>query len=206
MISDRRRFGDRGEDALVLAVAAAARAGVDLVQVRERDLDGRALVRLVSRCVEAARGTRTRVLVNDRIDVALAAGASGVHLRGDSVPAPRVRAITPPAFVIGRSVHSVDESRRVTEDGGLDYLMFGTVFATSSKPGVEAAGVATLHEVSAGTPLPVLAVGGITEATACDLQRTGAAGIAAIGLFADTALADMAAMIARVARAFEGNG
>src|SRR5262245_39608437 len=126
MISDRRRFGDRGEDALVLAVAAAARAGVGLVQVRGRALDGRALVRLVSRCVEAARGTRTRVLVNDRIDVALAAGASGVHLRGDSVPAPRVRAITPPAFVIGRSVHSVDESRRVADEGGLDYLMFGT--------------------------------------------------------------------------------
>ncbi|HKE88233.1 MAG TPA: thiamine phosphate synthase [Vicinamibacterales bacterium] len=206
MISDRRRFGNHGEDALVLAVGAAARAGVDLVQVRERDLDGRALVRLVSRCVEAARGTRTRVLVNDRIDVALAAGAGGVHLRGDSVPASRVRAMTPPAFVIGRSVHSVDESRRATEDGGLDYLMFGTVFATSSKPGVEAAGVASLREVSAGTPLPVLAVGGITEATACDLQRTGAAGIAAIGLFADAALADMAATIARVARAFEGNG
>jgi len=206
MISDRRRFGDRGGHALVFAVGAAAKAGIDLVQVRESDLEGGALVRLVTRCVEAARGSRTRVLVNDRVDVALAAGASGVHLRGDSVPASRVRAIAPPAFLIGRSVHSVDESRRVADDGGLDYLMFGSVFATASKPGVAPAGLQALCEVAAATTLPVLAVGGITETTARDLRRTGAAGFAAIGLFAEADRADFSDRMTRVSRAFQGNG
>ena len=205
MVSDRRRFGDRGEDALVLAVAAAATAGVDLVQVRERDLDGRALVRLVTRCVEASRHTRARVLVNDRVDVALAAGAHGVHLRGDSVAAARVRAIVPPGFLIGRSVHSVNEAVRACEDGGLDYLMCGAVFPTSSKPGSDPAGLDTLSDVARASSLPVLAIGGITEDTARDLARTGAAGIAAIGLFADAATADLAATIARVSRVFQGD-
>src|SRR5215510_12707756 len=144
MISDRRRFRGSGlgpdpgqaEDALVASVEAAARAGIDLVQVRERDLDGGALVRLVARCLDASRHTHTRVLVNDRVDVAMAAGAHGVHLRGDSVPAPRVRAIVPPGFLIGRSIHSREEAARVSVEGGLDYLMFGTVFSTTSKPDV----------------------------------------------------------------------
>src|SRR5688572_7868800 len=87
MITDRSRLGAGWEDALVARVAAAARDGVDLVQVRERDLDARVLTRVVERCVAAVARTRTRVLVNDRVDVALAAGAHGVHLRGDSMPA-----------------------------------------------------------------------------------------------------------------------
>src|SRR5262245_50581671 len=157
MISDRRRFADRGEDALVATVASAASAGVDLIQIRERDLDARALTRLVTRCLDATRRTRARVLVNARDDVALTAGAHGVHLRGDSMPASRVRAIVPVGFMIGRSVHDVDEAVRVTEDGGLDYLMFGAVFSTASKPGVTAAGIRVLTEVVESTTLPVLA-------------------------------------------------
>ena len=105
------------------------------------------------------------MLVNDRIDVALAAGAHGVHLRGDSLPAARARLMVPPAFIIGRSVHSREEAMRAQDGGGLDYLVFGTVFKTDSKPGLGVAGLDALSEVAAATRLPVLAIGGMTPAT-----------------------------------------
>jgi len=187
MVTDRHRLDPfRGEDALVRCVAAAARAGVDLVQVRERDLEGGALTRLVLRCVEAVAGTRSRVLVNDRLDVALAAGAHGVHLPGHGFSAARARAIVPPGFLIGRSVHHAGEAARVAEEGGVDYLVFGTVFPTSSKAGVAPAGVSGLAAAVAAVRLPVLAIGGITVERAREIGRAGAAGVAAIGMFAET--------------------
>jgi thiamine-phosphate pyrophosphorylase len=139
----------------------------------------------VTRCLSAVSGTRTRVLVNDRLDVALTAGAHGVHLRSDSMPASRVRSVAPIGFLIGRSVHSVTEAVKVCADGGLDYLLFGAVFATESKPGQPPAGVKTLAEVSAAVSIPVLGVGGISRQTAPKLVGTGCAGFAAIGWFAD---------------------
>jgi thiamine-phosphate diphosphorylase len=187
----------------VASVAAAARAGIDLVQVRERDLDGGTLVRLVARCLDALRHTRTRVLVNDRVDVAMAAGAHGVHLRGDSVPAPRVRAVAPRGFLIGRSIHSREEAARVSAEGGLDYLMFGTVFPTTSKPDVAPAGVQALADVASASPLPVLAIGGITCETIRGLERSGAAGIAAIGMFTDTPLEQLPRTISELVDAFQ---
>jgi thiamine-phosphate pyrophosphorylase len=114
MVTDRQRLGADAEDLLVDRVAAAARAGVHLVQVRERDLEGAALMQLVERCVVAVRSTFARVIVNDRLDVALAAGAHGVHLRSDSMPAGRVRAVVPRGFLIGRSVHAAGEAARVS--------------------------------------------------------------------------------------------
>jgi thiamine-phosphate pyrophosphorylase len=195
MITDRRRYAGaeppsraalrRPGDALVQRVAAAAAAGVNLVQVRERDLEARDLTRLVARCVTAVRDTRTRILVNDRLDVALAAGAHGVHLRADSLPASRARALAPIGFLIGRSVHSRAEAVAACADGGVDYLLFGTVFPTGSKPGQAPAGVQALAEVVEATPVPVLAVGGVSPDTAHQLAGTGCAGFAAIGWFAD---------------------
>jgi thiamine-phosphate diphosphorylase len=182
MITDRHRLAG-GEDALVQRVTDAAHEGVHLVQVRERDLEGGLLARLVSRCVEAVRGTRTRIIVNDRADVALAAGAHGVHLRGDSVAASRVRAVAPRGFLVGRSVHSLDEATGAAADGGADYLVFGTVFETAAKPGRAAAGLEQLAAIVRAVPLPVLAVGGVTRDNMSGIARTGAAGIAAIGLF-----------------------
>ena len=90
------------------------RRGLECISSRyESAISRRApLTRLVERCVEAVRGTRARVLVNDRVDVALAAGAHGVHLRGDSMPAARARIVAPPAFLVGRSVHSPEEALR----------------------------------------------------------------------------------------------
>jgi thiamine-phosphate pyrophosphorylase len=188
MITDRHRLAATDPERLVAErVAAAAASGVDLIQVRERDLDGRALLGLVTRCVGAASGTRTRVLVNDRLDVALAAGAHGVHLRADSMPAPRARTLAPPGFLIGRSVHSVEEAVTACADGGLDYLLFGAVFTTVSKPGQTPAGVQALADVSAAVSLPVLGVGGISRETVGRLAGTGCAGFAAIGWFVDGA-------------------
>ena len=183
MITDRSRVGG-GDDALAARVGAAAAAGVNLVQVRERDLEARDLRRLVGRCLEAVAGSPTRVLVNDRLDVALAAGAHGVHLRGDSMPASRARSLAPIGFLIGRSVHSVDEAVAVCTAGDLDYLMFGSVFATASKPGQMPAGVQALAQVAAAVTIPVLAVGGVTRETVSQLTDTGCAGFAAIGWFA----------------------
>lgn len=203
MITDRRRYGPHWEDALVDRVAAAARAGVHLIQVRERDLDGGPLTRLVTRCVDAARGTRARILVNDRVDVALAAGAHGVHLPGEALPAARVRSLTPPAFVVGRSVHAPGEARDVSDAGGTDFLLFGSVYETSSKPGVTAAGPRVLAEVAHATSRPVLAVGGVTLERIGLLRAAGAAGFAAIGLFADCAPDHLQVLVGQASMAFD---
>jgi thiamine-phosphate pyrophosphorylase len=164
-------------------VAAAARDGVHLVQIRERDLDGGPLTRLVSACLTAVRGTRTRILVNDRLDVALAAGAHGVHLRAHSFGAARARALAPEPFLIGRSVHSVAEAQEAAAAGGADYLIFGSVFESASKPGRTPAGLAELAAVAAATRLPALAVGGITAERLAAVMTAGACGAAAITMF-----------------------
>lgn len=175
--------GDEAETRLVSRVAAAARAGVHLVQVRDPVLDGGPLTRLAVRCVEAVRGTPARIIVNERLDVALAAGAHGVHLRADSMPGSRVRSTVPRGFLIGRSVHRRDEVEDAERDGALDYLIFGTVFPTASKPGATVSGPELLAEVVRRTRLPVLAIGGVSMATIGDVARAGAAGFAAISLF-----------------------
>jgi thiamine-phosphate diphosphorylase len=198
LITDR---GRDGADATVERVGWAARAGVHLVQVRERDLDGGPLTALVRRCVDAVRGSRARVLVNDRVDVALAAGAHGVHLRADSLPAARVRMMCPPGFVVGRSVHARDEAVEAAAAGGLDYLLFGTVFPTDSKPG-RAAGAAALAAVASAVDLPVLAVGGVSPDNLGKVAAAGAAGFAGIGLFVVPSEAQLARTVAAATAAF----
>ena len=157
---------------------------------------------LVRRCVDAVRGSAARVLVNDRVDVALAAGAHGVHLRADSMPARRVRPLCPPGFLIGRSVHARDEAVAAVEGGGLDYLLFGTVFATASKPGRTPAGPDALAGVIAAGAVPVLAVGGVSPDNLGKVAAAGAAGFAAIGLFAAASEAALAHAVAAATAAF----
>ena len=184
LVTDRRQEAAGDVGALVERVTWAARAGVHLVHVRERDLEGSALTALVRQCVQAVRGTRTRVVVNDRLDVALAAGAHGVHLRADSVAAARVRAVAPRGFLVGRSLHSVAEALEAERRGGLDYVLFGSVFATGSKPGHVPEGIDGLNAVVGAVRLPVLAIGGMTPDKLPEVAATGAAGFAAISLFA----------------------
>jgi thiamine-phosphate diphosphorylase len=207
MITDRQRMGERAEDALIRRVASAARAGIHMIQIRERDMPDGALLTLVTQAVDAVRGTRTRILVNERVDVALAAGAHGVHLRGDSAPARRVRKVTPPSFLIGRSVHTRDEIAQVAAEGEVDYLLFGTVFDTTSKPNRASAGLAALADaVRAAPTLPVLAIGGMTLDTVGQLPGTGCAGFAAIGQFADVPESDIARTVTTALRAWDNQG
>ncbi len=188
LVTDRRRLvsahGPAATAAVVAQVRTAAAAGVDWVQVRERDLSTRDLQALVGSCLEAVAGTSARVLVNDRMDVALAAGGHGVQLRGDSIDALRVRDLAPPGFLIGRSVHGEEEARTVAARGGLDFLVFGAVFETVSKPlGAPALGLGALRRACGTVDLPILAIGGVSLDRLSDVIAAGAAGAAAIGLF-----------------------
>ncbi|HEX5473296.1 MAG TPA: thiamine phosphate synthase [Vicinamibacterales bacterium] len=184
LVTDRRRAPDPSVPALIARVSAAARSGVDLIQIRERDLGDRELAAVAGDAVAAVAGTAARVLVNDRLDVALRAGAHGVHLRADSLPVVRARRLAPPSFLIGRSVHSPDEAEGVARAGGCDYLLVGTIFASAGKPaGHPVGGTALLAAVAARTTVPILAIGGVHPGNARLVRAAGAAGAAAVGPF-----------------------
>ena len=171
------------------------------MQLREPGLDARRLAELVRDCRQLASGTNCRVLVNDRLDVAVAARANGVHLREGSVTVEDARRLplrgepmeavsTATKFIVGRSVH--DAATAVTSQTA-DYLVVGSVFATDSKPGEHRTlGLEGLREIvtAAGT-CPVWAVGGITRAHLRDVSATGVDGIAAIGAFLPTGSTDI---------------
>jgi thiamine-phosphate pyrophosphorylase len=179
-ITDRRALEPKP---LLPWVQEAVRAGVDLVQIREKDLPTRDLLELVRAAVDAARGTATRLVVNDRLDVALAAGAAGVHLGTQSLPARVVRELVPRHFLVGVSCHSLEEARGA-EAGGADYLVLGPIFETPSKlPYGPPLSLAKLREVTAQVKMPVLALGGITVERVRACLEAGAAGIAGISLF-----------------------
>jgi thiamine-phosphate diphosphorylase len=208
LVTDRRRMGlsDAAEafTPLVTLAGAAARAGVELIQLREKDLPARLLAALARRLVAEVAGTGARVLVNDRLDVALAAGAHGVHLREDSLPVAAVRRASPPGFLVGRSVHA-PEAGRSAAAAGADYLVAGTVFASRSKPADEPLlGTDGLRAivVEAGAT-PVLAIGGVDEAYARAVASTGAAGLAAIGWFVGLPVADMHDRVRRMRDLFD---
>ena len=177
VVTSRRRLGLSCSE-LIRRIAWLASAGVDLVQIRERDLPDRELTALVRDAVAATSAAPAQVVVNDRVDIAMAAHAAGVHLREDSVSIDRVRPIAPPEFLIGCSVHDIDRSRALS---ACDYLLFGTVFPSSGKPaGHPIAGLEMLEAVCAAARRPVLAIGGVHAGNARAALRRGAAGIAAI--------------------------
>ena len=166
----------------MLQARYAVRAGVDMLQIRELGLEAFELISLVREIVHLASGTATTVVVSDRLDVALAAGAGGVNLRSDSMSAAAVRPIVPQGFMIGRSVHSVGEALAVAPD--VDYLIAGTVWPTASKASEQTLlGVAGLAAIVAAVTVPVLAIGGVTFDRLAELRACGTAGAAAIGLF-----------------------
>jgi thiamine-phosphate pyrophosphorylase len=195
--------GDRGREQPTLElIAAAVRGGVELIQIRERHFDDRALAALARRGVDLARASASRIIINDRADIALSTGASGVHLRGSSFAADRLRALAPPGFLMGRSVHTLSEATAAEAGGGCDYLLFGTVFPSSSKPSNHAiAGLEALRAVCGAVRLPVLAVGGISVETARQAADAGASGIAGISVF-ETARS-MSAVVSTLRRQFD---
>ena len=191
LITDRRRVAPAARTARDEIVALErwldeAIGLVDLIQIRERDLSDADLHGLVRRVASRARGTSSRLLVNDRADVALAAGADGVHLRADGVPPARVRDVARPGWILGRSTHAPGE----TGDPALDYVLFGSVFSAAVKAGGThpARGLAGLSTAVTASPCAVLAIGGVTIANAADCARAGAAGVAAIGAFVTTGI------------------
>ncbi len=175
LITDRHAVGARP---LETVVAAAVTGGVDLVQLREKDLAPAALARLAE-CLLGAIGDRARLVVNGPVDVALAVGAAGVHLpEAAPWPDPALRAARP-GFLVGRSVHDVAAARAAATSGA-DYVQFGTVFPSRSKPGRAAAGLTALAGVCRAVPCPVIAVGGIDAGNAAEVIRARAAGCAVI--------------------------
>ncbi len=187
LVTDRRRVigtdsRDTSCERLIELTREAVDAGIDIIQVRERDLESAALVDLVATIVEIAKGSPTRVVVNDRLDIAVASGAGGVHLRADSIAPRAVRSIVPAGFVVGRSVHDATEAARDAD--GTNYLIAGTVFPTRSKPtSQQLLGTNGLTDVVRAVRVPVLAIGGMTIERADQVAATGAAGLAAISLF-----------------------
>ena len=170
-------------------IRRAAFVGTDWIQIREKDLETRSLVELARFAVAETRATAARVLVNDRLDVALAANAAGVHLGENSLPLERViewrRSTGRLDFLIGVSCHSL-ESARAAARGGADYIFFGPVFATPAKAAFGAPqGIESLREVCASVEIPVLAIGGVNLENARSCVAAGAAGIAGIRLFQD---------------------
>ena len=168
---------DRRQGDLLAHVARAVADGVDMIQVREKDLAAVDLLDLVCRVRDvAAAGTQTKVLVNGRLDIALIAGIDGVHLPGDGLPAAQVR---PHVRTLGVSCHSIEEAIQAERDG-VDYIIFGPVFET---PGKRAVGIDALRRVVQAVKIPVLAIGGITAENTPSVLEAGAAGIAAIRMF-----------------------
>lgn len=159
-------------------------AQLPLVQIREKSLAALELYELTVRAAEITRGSKTRLLVNDRVDIALAAGADGVHLTSRSLPADVVRNISGPDFLIGVSTHSLAEAR-VAQAAGADFVVFGPVFDTASKRAFgEPQGLDKLHDVTKALgDFPVLAIGGVTRENLAACVDAGASGIAGISLF-----------------------
>ena len=197
-VTDRKALGlESNSFAQLLAmIRRAIETGVDWIQVREKDLSGRELIHLAQEAVAAASSTPTKILVNDRLDVAVAAHAAGVHLGTESLPVRAVKAWresdaeSTSNFLIGASCHSLEQAQSAELDGA-DYIIFGPVFETPSKASFgPPQGIEQLHEVCAGIKIPVLAIGGVNPANASGCIRAGAAGIAAIRMFQEARSSD----------------
>lgn len=187
LVTDRRRLGAaigaRPQEwgaRLVEQVQAAAAAGVDLIQVRETDLEARELADLVRTLLASIAGTTARLLVNDRLDVALATGAHGVHLKEQGIMPAQVRRISPPGFVIGCSVHT---TAGAAARKAADFLIAGTVLSTASKRAPEYLDEEGLRRIVRAAEQPVFGIGGLDVTSIPLLRSCGAAGLSAIGAF-----------------------
>ena|SRR5487761_825207 len=182
---------------LLLRIGRAAVAGVDWIQIREKDLPARELLELTRSAIATVQSkatagprvpARVLVLVNDRLDVALAAGAAGVHLGGDSIRAGKIvswvrQGNAPVDFLVGVSCHEIYDAIEA-ERAGANYIFFGPIYETPSKIDFGAPqGLDKLAEICRRVRIPVLAIGGIDEKNVAACVRAGAAGIAAIRLF-----------------------
>lgn len=180
-----------GEDRFFDVLDAALRGGADAFLLREKEAGGALLFRLAAAARERTRRAGALLLVSDRIDVALAAGADGVHLPENSFAPDEARRLLPPNRLIGRSVHD-EAGAREAERRGADYVVVGPLFAT---PGKErfALGLEKARTILAAVSIPVLAVGGITESNAPTVAAAGFTGAAVIRAVASAADPERAA-------------
>ena len=168
---------------LLDCIEANAHRGVDCIQLREKDLPSRDLLELARRAVARVAPYRCRILVNGRLDIALAAEAHGAHLPSDAPAPSSLRDVTPAGFLIAVSTHTVAEVRRAEREGA-DFVVFGPVFPTRSKPGLtEFPGTEGLREACQGAGIPVVALGGVTPERAGLCLDAGAAAVAGISMF-----------------------
>ena len=177
LVTDRRLCAP---GRLIDRVEAALRGGVGAVQLREKDLDGGPLRDLAAALLPICRRFGAPLLINGRIDVALATDADGVHLPSDSFRPAEARSLLGPEKIIGVSTHHPEDVASAAVDGA-DYALFGPIFATPSKASFgEPQGLEQLRRAVASAPIPVIAIGGITADRAEVIRAAGAAGIAAI--------------------------
>ena len=174
-VTDRRRC--LGRD-LEEVIQQAVGHGVRMVQLRERDLAARDLFELGARVQNAIAG-RAKLIVNDRIDVALALKADGIQLPEDGIPVTTARQIVGPDLLIGRSVHSVSGAVEAQSDGA-DFLIAGTIFPTTSHPDGLAQGTDFLRALCREVSVPILAIGGVTTQNAHEVMESGCSGVAVI--------------------------
>jgi thiamine-phosphate pyrophosphorylase len=171
------------EDTLVDRIGEAVAGGVDMVQLREKDLPGGELLRLAN-SIKRAIGGRALLIINERVDVAVAAAADGVQLGEEALPPAAARRIVGPQAFIGRSVHSQEGAVRAAAEAA-HFLVVGTMYATRSHSGATPAGPALVRRIArlleqAAAPLPLIGIGGITSANLGEVMRAGAAGVAVI--------------------------
>ena len=165
---------------LVDVVRSALRGGAPSIQLRAKREPTREMVELGRRLRAETKAAGALLFVNDRVDVALVIGADGAHLGDDDLPLDAARAISPPGFLLGRSVDTPDEARLAARQGA-DYVGAGPVLATPSKlDAAPAIGLDGIREICEATSLPVVAIGGVDAENAAEIARAGAAGIAVI--------------------------
>jgi thiamine-phosphate pyrophosphorylase len=179
-VTDRRQLTGIS---LISCIRRAVDWGVDFVQIREKDLSERRLFELTCRAVSLVRKTGCKILVNGRADIALAAGAHGVHLPANGLRAQDVRAWLPEGFLIGESIHTMGELRRACAQN-VDYVLLGHVFPTESKRKYgPSLGLNFLGKICSQASLPVFALGGMRPESIESVLEAGAVGIAGISLF-----------------------
>ena len=190
-----------GFSRLLNLVEAAVAANVNLIQLREKNLKPVVLYELASQAAGITRGSLTRLLVNDRADVARAAGADGVHLTNRSIKASVIRSTFGDDFLIGASTHTFSEALEARA-GGADFAVFGPVFETASKRLYgEALGLGQLEQIASELqPFPILALGGVNVDNAIHCFRAGAGGIAAIRLLSNAS--DLSAAVNAIRQKF----
>jgi len=165
---------------IVDVVKEAVEGGVDAVQIRENDLTAKEVYEMAV-AVKKRTGNKAKVIVNDRIDSAISAGADGIHLGWKSIPIEKALGIARQySMIVGVSCHSIEDAAKCADEG-VDYISFGPVFDTPSKAGIlDARGVEGIKEVKASIEMPLAAIGGIDESNCREVIKSGADGISVI--------------------------